>query len=47
MWLKPYGWTDGQTDGRNNGQTDRIMDRQTELMGGQINEWMDINYMYR
>ena len=38
MWLQTYGWTDRQTDGQNNGQTDRIM-------GGQANEWMDMQYM--
>ena len=26
MWLQKYGLMDGQTDGQNNGQTDRIMD---------------------
>ena len=31
------GWTDGQTDGQNNGQTDR-------MMGGQTNEWMDMQH---
>ena len=29
---------DGQTDGQNNGQTDGIM-------GGQTNEWIDMQYM--
>ena len=28
---------DGQTDGQNNGQTDR-------MMGGQANEWMDMQH---
>ena len=32
------GWMDGQTDGQNNGQTDGIM-------GGQTNEWIDMQYM--
>ena len=38
MWLQTYGWIDGQTDGQNTGQTDRIM-------GGQTNEWIDMQYM--
>ena len=38
MWLQTYGWTDRQTDGQNNRQTDRIM-------GGQANEWMDMQYI--
>ena len=35
--LLTYVWMDGQTDGQNNGQTDRIM-------GGQASEWMDMQY---
>ena len=35
MWLQMYGWIDGQTDGQNTEQTDRIM-------GGQTNEWIDM-----
>ena len=38
MWLQRYRWTDGQTDGPNDGQKDKIMGRQT-------NEWMDMQYM--
>ena len=34
MWLQIYGWTDGQNDG----QTDKIV-------GGQTNEWMDMQCM--
>ena len=38
MWLQTYGWMDGQTDGQNDGQKDKIM-------GGQSNEWMDMQCM--
>ena len=37
IWLMTYVWMDGETDGQNNGQTDKIM-------GGQANEWMDMQY---
>ena len=38
MRLQTYKWTDGLTDGQNDGQTDKIM-------GGQTNEWMDMQCM--
>ena len=38
IWIQTYEWTYGQTDGQNNRQTDRIM-------GGQANEWMDMQCM--
>ena len=31
MWLQACGWTDGQTDGLNNEQTDRLMGGQTNV----------------
>ena len=37
IWLLMYVWMDGQTNGWNNGQTDRIM-------GGHTNEWTDMQY---
>ena len=37
MWLQTYEWTNGQTYGQNDGQT-------VKTMGGQANEWMDMQY---